>query len=490
MAERNAGIHELGYPQAKSKSEANDGWWISLAIRWTLLLVLGHAYVLLFTGNWGLWWNGLFAPGTASAHLLQSPLRFVQPYWHIVRTVLNWFATLVLRPGSQKGPFWGLLIDFLGYIPLAFLWTTFDRSRKRNAVLKEILYFLVRIWLATGMFLYGGDKVIDHQGVPQPASLDWSRPLGEIPTGEVMWIWLGYSPVFQFFAGLNETTGAVLLLFRRTTLLGALLVLPVMFYVATMDATFHVGPAAEALLYGMGALYLLARERQRLGRVFLHAKPTTPSAPRNVWTSPRLVLAGRTLWIVAAAYALLTYPLSELRETIDFGTGQSPLSGSYRVEHFLSDGRVLPEDAADPTRWRQVSIARFGDFVRIRRMDDVEMLWSLDPGDPYRFLVPTGHGYRFGAYAKLLTKTTAPEGQLRFKAIPNYGGPTAGGGQDDYFGALSRAKPENDEFYTLHYARNADGLSLQGRVDGEDLAVDLRKVENNRFPFFQTRELP
>ena len=474
---------------ATSPKDKNDGWWISLVLRWALLFSVATAYFILFLGNWGLWWSGLFAPGSASRDLLALPERLTAPYWHGAQTAMQWFGAHFFGLRLRGGQFSSLAVDIVGYFPPAFVWTIFDRGKRSNAVLREIVYLVVRFSLATGMFLYGSVKVIGQQGIPQPAPLDWFRPLGEIPAGQVMWTWLGYSPVFHFFAGMNESIGAILLLFRRTTLLAALLILPTMVYVAAMDVTFNVGPAASAALFGAGALYLMGRERQRLARVFLLAEPTAPTPRKKLSSSTRLAVAGRMLWVLVVSFALWSFPLSEVRERLDMGASLSPLCGAYRVKRFVSNGHVLPEDAADPTRWRDVSINWFGDFVRIRRMDGAEMLWSLEPGDPYRFLVATGHGYRYGDYGKVLAKTASAQGQLKFKALPNYGGPSTASGQDEYFGALAKANPRSDEFYTLNYVRNDDELSLQGRVDGADISVDLHKIDGNSLPFVRSREL-
>jgi hypothetical protein len=478
-----------------SLDEKNDGWWISLLLRSAVLFSVTGLYGLLLTGNWGLWWSGLFVPGSASRQDLLLPSRLAAPYWRPVDAALQWFAVhplgRLIHPGGFSALFWGLAANFLGYVPLGLLWTIFDRRKRVNAVLSEIVYLAVRYQLATGMFLYGSAKVIGRQGPPQPAPLEWFRPLGEISTGEIMWTWLGYSTIFHFFAGINETLGAILLLFRRTTLLGAFLILPVMSFVAALDTTFHVGPAGYALYCAAFALYLIAREWRRFAGAFLLGNPTVPTPQKDVWASRRLVLAGRGVWVVLIAYSLWSYPLSNLRERVDIGGRHSPLRGAYRVERFVSDGRVLPEEAADPARWREVSISWFGDYMRIRRMDDSELLWSADPGDPYPFLVATGHGYRYGDSGRLLAKTAGIEEQLRFKELPNYASP--------HTAALFPLGPvlnnpgwmshyTRGEFFTVNLIRDgSDRLSMQGRIDGADISADLVRIPNDDFEFFKTR---
>jgi hypothetical protein len=289
----------------------------------------------------------------------------------------------------------------------------------------------------------------------------------------------------------NEAVGAILLLFRRTTLLGALLILPVMAYVTALDTTFHVGPAAWAALYGVGALYLVAREWRRLAGVFLFGKPTAPLPSKKLWTSPRLALVGRGLWIVVVAITLRGFVLPQVIPQVDIWGRQSPLCGAYRVERFTSDGRVLPEEAADPARWREVSINSFADYIRIRRMDESELLWSADPGDPYRFLPATGHSYHYGDYGKLLAKTAGTEEQLRYREMPNWGSPHTSAlvppnplDNPGFMSSYSKGK-----FFNVSFIRaDSDHVSLQGHIDGADISADLVRVANDDFAFSKTRE--
>ncbi len=483
---------DSGRSETELPEKKNDGWWSSLLLRAAVLYSIPTLPGLL-TGNWGLWWSGLFLPGSASVRFLQWPARLEAPYWHVVRGALQWFGHclgLLIHGGQFWDLFWGIAVGFLGYVPIALVWTIFDRRKRINAVLDELLYFSVRYWLVTVMFLYGAAKVIGQQGFPQPAPLEWLRPLGEISTGQLMWTWLGYSPIFHFFAGVNESLGAILLLFRRTTLLGAFLILPVMAFVTVLDTTFHVGPAAAAAQFGALALYLIAREWRRVAGVFLLGKPTVPAPPKKLWTPRWLTLVGRGVWIVLVAFSFWCYVLSTVRERADIGGRQSPLCGAYQVDRFAIDGQVVPEKAADPARWRVVSISWFGDYIRIRRMDDAELLWSLDPGDPYPFLVASGHGYRYGDYGKLLAKTAGTQEQLKFKELPNYRSPHNAAlvpVEPSPQGAASMANYTKGQFFTVNFIRNGSDLSLQGRIDGAEVSADLRRIDNNDFPLFRTR---
>jgi hypothetical protein len=54
------------------------------------------------------------------------------------------------------------------------------------------------------------------------------RPIGSLNGYQLTWFYFGYSRVYACILGLTQVTGATLLLFRKTTLLAGLIMLPVM----------------------------------------------------------------------------------------------------------------------------------------------------------------------------------------------------------------------------------------------------------------------
>ena len=55
-----------------------------------------------------------------------------------------------------------------------------------------------------------------------------ARPVGSLNGYQLTWFYRGYSRIYASILGMTQVGGATLLLFRKTTLLGAVLMLPVM----------------------------------------------------------------------------------------------------------------------------------------------------------------------------------------------------------------------------------------------------------------------
>ncbi len=108
---------------------------------------------------------------------------------------------------------------------------------------KDLYLGIVRYLLAGEMMGYGLLKAIGLQAVFVFPFSAWQRPLEEAIGSQLTWAFIGYSTWFRVLLGLFEFIPAVLLLFRRTTLLGAILLLPMTIGV------FLINQAMELWLY-------------------------------------------------------------------------------------------------------------------------------------------------------------------------------------------------------------------------------------------------
>ena len=90
---------------------------------------------------------------------------------------------------------------------------------------KELYLGLTRYFLGLMMITYAITKILRTQFVVLPFNI-WQQPLESVSGRTIAWSFLGYSWWFQILLGILEFIPSVLLLFRRTTLLGAILLLP------------------------------------------------------------------------------------------------------------------------------------------------------------------------------------------------------------------------------------------------------------------------
>jgi hypothetical protein len=104
------------------------------------------------------------------------------------------------------------------------------------------------------LYFYGVSKVTGHQlTVPSWVA---KKPVGSLDGYTLTWFYYGYSPAYKDILGLIQITCASLLLFRKSALLAAAMVMPMMvnillvniFYSITSGATHsRVHPWVHAL---------------------------------------------------------------------------------------------------------------------------------------------------------------------------------------------------------------------------------------------------
>lgn len=99
---------------------------------------------------------------------------------------------------------------------------------------KSVFLGIARYALAIGMIPYAVTKILKTQFVILPVGIS-QVPLEQIDGTVLAWAFLGYAPWFQVLLGFLELIPALLLLFRKTTLAGALLMLPVLLNVCLIN---------------------------------------------------------------------------------------------------------------------------------------------------------------------------------------------------------------------------------------------------------------
>jgi uncharacterized membrane protein YphA (DoxX/SURF4 family) len=242
----------------------------------------------------------------------------------------------------------------------AGVWSAVDGRRREYARAHEALRVLVRYTLASVMLGYGFAKVFKTQFAdPSPVTL--LEPYGEASPMGLMWTFMGYSLPYNVFTGGLEVLGGVLLLWRRTTTLGALLAAAVMAHVAVLNFSYDVPLKLNSTHLVALAVLLLLPDARRLADFFLFNRATAPAPVRPPLPSPWLerarlgVKALFVLWLVGSS------GWQDFRNRSTFGDGapKHPLHGAYVVEGLQRAGRDVPLLATDAALWQRVALRGF-----------------------------------------------------------------------------------------------------------------------------------
>lgn len=317
------------------------------------------------------------------------------------------------------------------------VWMLFGRSRPSDARLRGLLAVLLRYTLAFVMLGYGVCKVFIGQ-FPEPSGTRLVQQYGDSSPMGLMWTFMGASPAYQCFSGVLETIGALLLLFRRTATLGALVLAAVLTNVVMMNLCYDVPVKINSSHYLAMCVFLLLPELRLLTNALILHRPTQP-ALRPLVLPRRWMRTARRVVKYGLIAVLLVLDVREFG--VDRWTRSTTwYEGYWNVLSFTRDGQDVPPLLTDATRWKRLrfQIAQTQRYVRWRGMDD-----SL--GDLYTFSIDE--------HARAIAFTPEPD---RRDGEPTR--PTAP--------------------FTMTYAHpDPDHLELEGKVGADDLRVRLERFD-------------
>src|SRR5271169_4479326 len=178
------------------------------------------------------------------------------------------------------------------------IWSVLDRQPENYVTLHKWFRLFIRFALASQLIVYGMNKAIPLQ-MPFPYLARFLQAFRDFSPMGVLWTSIGASPGYEIFAGCAEMLGGILLIFPRTTMLGALVALADMIQVFMLNMTYDVPVKLFSFHLILMALFLLAPECQRLADFLFCNRTVGPS------TQPPLFSTRRANRIALAAQILL-----------------------------------------------------------------------------------------------------------------------------------------------------------------------------------------
>lgn len=141
------------------------------------------------------------------------------------------------------------------------------------------------------LYFYGVSKLAGHQlTVPQEIA---QKPVNLLSGYWLTWYYYSYSHAYKDILGLTQIAGASLLLFRKTALMAAAMMVPVMVNILLINMFYDIAVGAEvnASFILLSMLLLLWNQRVELFGVFWGDQSAEPASARRFhWTMRTLVL--------------------------------------------------------------------------------------------------------------------------------------------------------------------------------------------------------
>jgi hypothetical protein len=292
-----------------------------------------------------------------------------QPYynfldWLVPRIGKNWFHihAIAVFPLFDKvdDSGYGLVFIYLNLILstiIAVIWSVADRKRKNYEKLYQWLRLYLRYYLAAFLFGYGFVKVFPSQFQAITASR-LTMQVGDQSPMLLAWNFMGYSTVLMRLNGLVEVLAGLLLLFRKTTTMGAILASCAFGFIVVMDFCFNVPVRLLASHLLIISLFLILEDRRKLLNAFLLNKPISSTAYTPLTNHPKwqkILLGLQVLFIVTVLYSSIVKAL-DAEKLYGHNRPHVPLYGVYNTKYFIRNRDTIPPLETDSLRWKQLVI--------------------------------------------------------------------------------------------------------------------------------------
>lgn len=250
------------------------------------------------------------------------------------------------------------------------VWSVLDRKRLNYETLYYWLTVIIRYYLAFTLFLFALEKFFKMQ-FPDLGLYTLTEPVGNLTPMSLAWAFFGYSYGYNIFIGIAESA-ALLLLFRRTMVVGALLTLGALLNVMMVNFNYDVHAKMYPTALFVMTIFLLLPFLNRLFKFFFtHQATSLPpiQAPlfKKRWlqiSKPvvKFLLIGSFLIFLVNNY----FGYKHRNDAREISKAQSGLSGLFDVVSFVVDKDTLSSE--NPLRWNQIIIG--GKRERIRLQGD------------------------------------------------------------------------------------------------------------------------
>jgi hypothetical protein len=332
---------------------------------------------------WTAWEKFLFRVFSIFVLLLIIPLDSV--WLGRLFTVKTFFAFLNTLTGyranfyaihSESGK-WGLAsfvtwgIAFLIALVAGAVWTFFARNSKRTQY-NELYYWvrvIVRYRIAIGIIAFGFLKFFPMQ-MPTPSLSNLDANFGDYNTYKIYWQVVGVSIWYEIVLGIVEMLGGVLLLFRRTAAIGAVLIAGVLYNIAHANIAYDGGVHVYSGLFVLFSLFVLAQYIPNLWKLFIKGENVKPNyyypAFNKKWKKRTYYWAK---YIIVFTFTILFgilrydvhYHVGQLKEPIT--PGLKDATGYYNVTEFKLNNKDIPYSPLDSVRWQSVIFEKWSTLI-------------------------------------------------------------------------------------------------------------------------------
>jgi hypothetical protein len=261
---------------------------------------------------------------------------------------------------------WGVL--FLISVAVTTVWTAYLKFRNSDPENYNSLYYWLRVMVryraAIGIIGFGFLKLLPAQ-MPYPSLGILNTNVGDMTQQKIYWLSIGIVPWYQSFGSFAEILAGTLLLFRRTTAIGSVLLLGVLGAIVVVNLAYDNTLHVYASFFVLASAFLLFKDIRNIYSLLILEKITIPVTyyPSLNQQWQKYLRTGLKTGVIAVFLAWFFY-----LETINFiydpykqpsVKGLSLLRGNYTVSEFRINNQFIQSDPNDSIRWQEVTFEKW-----------------------------------------------------------------------------------------------------------------------------------
>jgi hypothetical protein len=339
-----------------------------------IIFRLGFIYFVLYIFPFPLGW----IPFTEVVHVLYQQAWLGSVNW-VGTNILSISYEITILPNGSGDTTYNYVLIFI-FMMMAIIgtgiWTLFDYKRTHYEKLWYWFVIVLRYYLGIVLLTYGFIKIIQTQ-FPAPSLETLLQPYGESTSMTLLWTFMGYSKAYNVFVGLAEAGAGMLLLFKRTRLMGALMSIAVMSNVVVLNFCYNIPVKLLSTHLLVISVILLLPDIKRLVAFFVLNKPIASVPLQPVYQSAR----GKAIYTILKTIIVGGFLVFNILQVVGMQqqlaefSKRSTLYGIYDVQEFILNGDTLPALTTDTRRWKRMYIHHPG-TISIQYMDGGSIYWS------------------------------------------------------------------------------------------------------------------
>ena len=293
-------------------------------------------------------------------------LRFSKITYNDFQEIVAFWPPQIVTIQTEEGVFGiynyiNLILVFVGAVAGAGIWTLLDRKSTQYNKLYYWIRVLARYRLAYGMIGWGLKKVFPMQMVYPTVGM-LNTPFVDMAEKKLYWSHVGVSFGYTVFLGFAELIPGLLLLNRKTSVLGAALAAVVTFNICIANHAYDAGVAVPAAYFAIIGTFIAWYDLPKIWNLVVNQRDIAPYryyptlTPGQLKVRTGLKIVFNTLFVPVTA-ALWAYGFFYGNNyNIPSTPGLAGTKGYYEVTEFRLNNKLIPYSPLDSIRWQDATL--------------------------------------------------------------------------------------------------------------------------------------